>query len=234
MFRAPRGHTHSSWSSIPGVTPFAPALSRKVWPSKGSRFSASRTARFISTTIGTRTRSSTLSTGNDLRWQLSPSEKKGREQEYLFHELSDGQRVLFGLYAVLHYAMHEETTVSFDEPDNFVSLREIDPWLQSVGERAAVTKFSGLRSFCSWRPWADVHTFTESRFAGVAENRLKPAPARPGTDFRSPCGIQSPDAVDRTRRWHQARPWVLCQRQDPPTRNREAISRLGNGGSLRW
>ncbi len=65
----------------------------------------------------------------------------------MFHELSDGQRVLFGLYAVLHYAMHEETTVSFDEPDNFVSLREIDPWLQSVGERAAVTKSQVLDRF---------------------------------------------------------------------------------------
>src|SRR5205823_1746413 len=64
----------------------------------------------------------------------------GREQEYLFEELSDGQRVLFGLYAVIQYALNAETTICFDEPDNFVSLREIDPWLQSVSERAAATR----------------------------------------------------------------------------------------------
>jgi predicted ATPase len=78
----------------------------------------------------------------EVKVRMSPSRtngQKGREQEYLFEELSDGQRVLFGLYAVLHYAMHGETTICFDEPDNFMSLREIDPWLQSVSERAAST-----------------------------------------------------------------------------------------------
>ena len=66
--------------------------------------------------------------------------ERGREQEYLFEELSDGQRVLLGIYAVARFAMDGETTLCFDEPDNFVSLREIDPWLQSVSERAAETR----------------------------------------------------------------------------------------------
>lgn len=66
--------------------------------------------------------------------------RKARENRYLFDELSDGQRVLFGLYAVLQYAVRGETTVCFDEPDNFLSLREIEPWLQSVEEHAAETK----------------------------------------------------------------------------------------------
>ena len=61
--------------------------------------------------------------------------ERGREQEYLLGEMSDGQRVLLGIYAVAQYAMGEETTICFDEPDNFVALREIDPWLQSVSER---------------------------------------------------------------------------------------------------
>jgi predicted ATPase len=66
--------------------------------------------------------------------------QKGSEQEYLFHELSDGQRILFGLYAVLYFAIVPETTICFDEPDNFVALREIDPWLQSVSDRLAETE----------------------------------------------------------------------------------------------
>lgn len=54
---------------------------------------------------------------------------------YAFPELSEGQRVLIGLYAVLHFALAPEVTVCIDEPDNFVALRELQPWLASVLER---------------------------------------------------------------------------------------------------
>lgn len=40
-----------------------------------------------------------------------------------------------GLYAVLHFAMKPGRTVCFDEPDNFVSLREILPWLTRTLEQ---------------------------------------------------------------------------------------------------
>ena len=55
-----------------------------------------------------------------------------RLTEYTLGELSEGQRVLIGLYAVLHFALRPEATVCFDEPDNFVALREIQPWLTKV------------------------------------------------------------------------------------------------------
>jgi predicted ATPase len=54
---------------------------------------------------------------------------------YLFNELSDGQRVLIGLYTVLHSALKSGATVCFDEPDNFIALKEIQPWLDKVLER---------------------------------------------------------------------------------------------------
>ena len=57
------------------------------------------------------------------------------ETEYLLSELSDGQRVLIGLYAVLHFALKPGATLCFDEPDNFIALREIQPWLAKVLER---------------------------------------------------------------------------------------------------
>lgn len=44
-------------------------------------------------------------------------------------ELSDGQRMLIGLYMVLHFLIAKGQTVILDEPDNFISLREIQPWL---------------------------------------------------------------------------------------------------------
>src|SRR5258708_199774 len=48
---------------------------------------------------------------------------------YSLSELSDGQRRLIGLYAILHFLIMKGCTVFIDEPDNFISLREIQPWL---------------------------------------------------------------------------------------------------------
>jgi hypothetical protein len=56
----------------------------------------------------------------------------GRDTEYALAELSDGQRVLIGLYAVLHFAVRPETTICFDEPDNFIALREVQPWIDRM------------------------------------------------------------------------------------------------------
>lgn len=50
-------------------------------------------------------------------------------------ELSEGQRVLLGLYAVLHFALNPGATICFDEPDNFLALGEIQPWLSKVLDR---------------------------------------------------------------------------------------------------
>ena len=58
-----------------------------------------------------------------------------RETEYLLSELSEGQRVLIGLYAVLHFALKPGATLCFDEPDNFIALREVQPWLTKVLDR---------------------------------------------------------------------------------------------------
>jgi predicted ATPase len=48
------------------------------------------------------------------------------------HELSDGQRCLIALYMILHFLIAKGHTVFLDEPDNFISLREIQPWLVSA------------------------------------------------------------------------------------------------------
>jgi energy-coupling factor transporter ATP-binding protein EcfA2 len=58
-----------------------------------------------------------------------------RETEFLLGELSEGQRVLIGLYAVLHFALKPGATLCFDEPDNFIALREVQPWLTKVLDR---------------------------------------------------------------------------------------------------
>ena len=52
-----------------------------------------------------------------------------------FDELSDGQRMLVALYTILLAAVNKDTTVCLDEPDNFVSLRELQPWLTELRDR---------------------------------------------------------------------------------------------------
>jgi hypothetical protein len=55
--------------------------------------------------------------------------KDGSSVEYGFEELSEGQRCLICLYTILHFVLADGRTVIIDEPENFVSLREIQPWL---------------------------------------------------------------------------------------------------------
>lgn len=52
--------------------------------------------------------------------------------------LSDGERCLIALYAILH--AHDGQTLVFDEPDNFVALDEIRPWLYQLRDSAAENK----------------------------------------------------------------------------------------------
>ena len=56
------------------------------------------------------------------------------KNEFYFNELSDGQRCLICLYVILHFLIARGATVIIDEPDNFISLREIQPWLTAVTE----------------------------------------------------------------------------------------------------
>lgn len=51
-----------------------------------------------------------------------------------FDELSLGQRELFALHAIVHYAARRARVLCFDEPDNFVALREIQPWLVKLSD----------------------------------------------------------------------------------------------------
>lgn len=49
-----------------------------------------------------------------------------------FDRLSDGQKQLIVLYVILQSLKHGYSILLIDEPDNFVSLREIQPWLQEL------------------------------------------------------------------------------------------------------
>lgn len=55
-----------------------------------------------------------------------------------FDEVSDGQRALIVLYGLITLVRYQECTLLIDEPENYVALREIQPWLlclkDAVGE----------------------------------------------------------------------------------------------------
>jgi predicted ATPase len=49
--------------------------------------------------------------------------------EYRFRELSDGQKMLIVLYTLIYGTKQEDYTLCIDEPENFLALPEIQPWL---------------------------------------------------------------------------------------------------------
>ncbi|TAF11355.1 MAG: ATP-binding protein [Nostocales cyanobacterium] len=52
--------------------------------------------------------------------------------EYGFSELSDGQRILIALYTLIYCTESEDYTLCIDEPENFLALPEIQPWLRQL------------------------------------------------------------------------------------------------------
>jgi predicted ATPase len=67
-----------------------------------------------------------------LKVLLDRAGENGRLLTYDFRELSDGQRVLVALYTLLFGLKDEGVSLFLDEPDNFVALREIQPWLTAL------------------------------------------------------------------------------------------------------
>ncbi|MDI1428813.1 AAA family ATPase [Polyangium sorediatum] len=57
-------------------------------------------------------------------------------ESYRFDDLSDGQRALIALYVLRHAIAGPGKTLVVDEPDNYVSLREIQPWLSEITDLA--------------------------------------------------------------------------------------------------
>jgi predicted ATPase len=73
--------------------------------------------------------------GENVRVLLAEFAERGEStMKFSFGELSDGQRCLICLYIILHFVLAKGSTVILDEPENFVSLPEIQPWLTEVSD----------------------------------------------------------------------------------------------------
>ena len=61
-------------------------------------------------------------------------EELGQRYELRLDEVSDGQRALIALYSLVRLAAGQGYTVFLDEPDNYVALAEIQPWLIELAD----------------------------------------------------------------------------------------------------
>ncbi|MEC4817695.1 MAG: AAA family ATPase [Scytonema sp. PMC 1069.18] len=64
--------------------------------------------------------------------------------DYRFDELSDGQKVLMALYTLLYGTQSEDYTLCIDEPENFIALPEIQPWLSQLYDLCNEQKMQAL------------------------------------------------------------------------------------------
>ena len=62
---------------------------------------------------------------------------------YYFHELSEGQKVLIALYALV-YCTPENSLICIDEPENFLALPEIQPWFDTLYDQCAERNLQAL------------------------------------------------------------------------------------------
>ena len=58
----------------------------------------------------------------------------GKAISYDFSELSDGQKMLVVLYTLVFGMKDEGISLFIDEPDNFLALQEIQPWLSNLAD----------------------------------------------------------------------------------------------------
>ena len=72
---------------------------------------------------------------------------KGNSKEYIdysFWELSDGQRMLIALYTLIYCTQSDDYTLCIDEPENFLALPEIQPWLIKLYDLCSDEKTQAL------------------------------------------------------------------------------------------
>ena len=72
--------------------------------------------------------------GLDTRALMVMFDQYGQRYELRLDEISDGQRALIALYSLVRLAAGQGYTLFLDEPDNYVALAEIQPWLIGLAD----------------------------------------------------------------------------------------------------
>ncbi|WP_437225983.1 AAA family ATPase [Planctomicrobium sp. SH661] len=72
--------------------------------------------------------------GLDTRALMVMFDQYKKKYELRLDEISDGQRALIALYSLVRLASGQGYTLFLDEPDNYVALAEIQPWIIQVAD----------------------------------------------------------------------------------------------------
>ncbi|MDI6451181.1 AAA family ATPase [Anaerobaca lacustris] len=72
--------------------------------------------------------------GLDTRALMVMFDQFGEKYELRLDEVSDGQRALIALYSLVRLAPGQGYTLLLDEPDNYIALAEIQPWLVELAD----------------------------------------------------------------------------------------------------
>jgi hypothetical protein len=72
--------------------------------------------------------------GLDTRALMVMFDQFGERYELRLDEVSDGQRALIALYSLVRLAAGQGYTLFLDEPDNYLALPEIQPWLIELAD----------------------------------------------------------------------------------------------------
>jgi len=72
--------------------------------------------------------------GLDTRAMIVMFREFGERYELRLDEISDGQRALIALYSLVRLAAGQGYTLFLDEPDNYIALAEIQPWLVELAD----------------------------------------------------------------------------------------------------
>ena len=88
--------------------------------------------------------------GRETRALMVVFDHGGREYSLPFDEISDGQRALVALYGLIHLSANQGYTFFLDEPDNYVALPEIQPWLVDLEDACGQSVAQAV--LCSHHP----------------------------------------------------------------------------------
>jgi hypothetical protein len=109
--------------------------------------------------------------GLDARAMMVMFDKHSSKYELRLDEIFDGQRALVALYSLIRLASGQGYTLFLDEPDNYVALAEIQPWLIDLADACGGNIPQAV--LCSHHPelidylGADRGVFLEHELSGV-------------------------------------------------------------------
>ena len=108
-----------------------------------------------------------------VRFTIPPLSSPSNSFVVGFSELSDGQRVLVCLYALLSFVVNRDACLFLDEPENYISIPEIQPWLMELRDR--IEDLGGQVILISHHPEIVNYLAPE---IGLVFERVGPGPVR--------------------------------------------------------